>query len=329
MPSLPSARPSQSVSRLVNHGRDARHSRLTMAGVMAATLVEPGRSRPRDIRTPSGWSRVPYSSACSPRGSAGPTSTPSAARRSSTLGTDHARTTPFPIVQGHENVGVVEDRARRGSAPGTASSSRPETASSRAEPALRLVPSARATFRTTSASGSRTTATRSPPPSRRTSSAVGAAHLRPGADLPGARRAPHRRRRPDRADERDPLAGLGRPAAAARRAPERGHGRGRRHRPSGARPRGQGRTARRRARRGDRPAPVAPCARPGARRRRGGAPEEVDGSTPTSSSTPAGTRTPSCPRSSFSGTAGRSSRSAPSSRSARGRSTPRCCAAAT
>ena len=37
----------------------------------------------------------------------------------------------------------------------------------------------------------------------------------------------------------------------------------------------------------------------------------------------------SCPRSSFSGTAGRSSRSAPSSRSARGRSTPRCCAAAT
>ena len=108
-------------------------------------------------------------------------------------------------------------------------------------------------------------------PSRRTSSAAGAALPAAGhADLPGARRAAHRRRRLTE------LMSVTHSLDLAVRLPRRRAGAATRSRSSAssprARPRGQGHAARRRARRGDRPAPVAPRARPGARRRRGGRP---------------------------------------------------------
>ena len=77
-------------------------------------------------------------------------------------GTDHASSTPFPIIQGHENVGVVAalgdggaTRVRRHAAGGR----RPRRARARTAPAANASTAA-ATSRTTSAGDSRTTATR-------------------------------------------------------------------------------------------------------------------------------------------------------------------------
>ena len=76
-------------------------------------------------------------------------------------GTDHASSTPFPIIQGHENVGIVTAIGDGGATAfdGTAlQRRRPGRAG--AEPCLRrmrVLPAA--TTRTTSAAGWRTTAT--------------------------------------------------------------------------------------------------------------------------------------------------------------------------
>ena len=77
-------------------------------------------------------------------------------------GTDHASSTPFPIIQGHENVGVVaDDRRRRARPRSTARRWRSATASCpRPTGRAANASTAAATSRTTSAGGSRTTATR-------------------------------------------------------------------------------------------------------------------------------------------------------------------------
>ena len=90
----------------------------------------PPGSRCASTRTRASSSRAPCCCACSPRASAAPTSTRSAARPSSTRAPSTRAATPFPIIQGHENVGVV-DRGRRRAARSrsTARRSTPATAS--------------------------------------------------------------------------------------------------------------------------------------------------------------------------------------------------------
>ena len=79
-----------------------------MARVLAATLVEPGRLElrgypyPDELEPGAVLLRVLASGICGTdkhtyRGETG-----------QYAGTEHARSTPFPIIQGHENVGVVE-----------------------------------------------------------------------------------------------------------------------------------------------------------------------------------------------------------------------------
>jgi threonine dehydrogenase-like Zn-dependent dehydrogenase len=78
-----------------------------MAGVLAATLVEPGRIELLEYPQPEPEPgavivRVAASGICG---------TDKHTFRGETeqyAGTEHARSTPFPIIQGHENVGVVE-----------------------------------------------------------------------------------------------------------------------------------------------------------------------------------------------------------------------------
>ena len=77
------------------------------------------------------------------------------------VGTEYERSTPFPIIQGHENVGVVAAIGDGGAiafdgtplGPAIAWSRRPTAPAGAAATAC-------AGFRTTSAAGSRTTATR-------------------------------------------------------------------------------------------------------------------------------------------------------------------------
>jgi threonine dehydrogenase-like Zn-dependent dehydrogenase len=79
-----------------------------MAGVLAATLVEPGRLELREY---------PYPEALEPgavllrmlvSGICGTDKHTFRGETEQYAGTEHARSTPFPIIQGHENVGIVE-----------------------------------------------------------------------------------------------------------------------------------------------------------------------------------------------------------------------------
>jgi threonine dehydrogenase-like Zn-dependent dehydrogenase len=79
-----------------------------MVRVRAATLVEPGRLEVRDYPYPE---RIEPGALLVRMLASGICGTDKHTFRGETeqyAGTDHARTTPFPIIQGHENVGVVE-----------------------------------------------------------------------------------------------------------------------------------------------------------------------------------------------------------------------------
>jgi threonine dehydrogenase-like Zn-dependent dehydrogenase len=142
--------------------------------VLAATLVAPF-----DLRV----QRYPYPSQLEPGAvllrmlASGICGTDKHTYRGETeqyVGTEHASSTPFPIIQGHENVGVLVDIGPGGA---TAFDGTPLAVGDRVVPAPNRA-CGRCRFctdtsRTTSAGSSRTTATRSPRPTRRTSSAVG------------------------------------------------------------------------------------------------------------------------------------------------------------
>lgn len=79
-----------------------------MAGVLAATLVRPGRIELLEYPYPE---RLEPGSVLLRMLASGICGTDKHTFRGETeqyAGTGHARTTPFPIIQGHENVGVVE-----------------------------------------------------------------------------------------------------------------------------------------------------------------------------------------------------------------------------
>jgi threonine dehydrogenase-like Zn-dependent dehydrogenase len=79
-----------------------------MAGVVAATLVEPGRLELREYPYPD---RLEPGAVLLRMLASGICGTDKHTYRGETeqyAGTEHARSTPFPIIQGHENVGVVE-----------------------------------------------------------------------------------------------------------------------------------------------------------------------------------------------------------------------------
>lgn len=79
-----------------------------MAGVLAATLVGPGQIELREYPYPD---RLEPGAVLVRMLASGICGTDKHTFRGETeqyAGTDHARTTPFPIIQGHENVGVVE-----------------------------------------------------------------------------------------------------------------------------------------------------------------------------------------------------------------------------
>jgi L-iditol 2-dehydrogenase len=80
-----------------------------MGHVRAATLVEPGRLELRDYPYPE---RLEPGAVLLRMLASGICGTDKHTFRGETeqyAGTDHARTTPFPIIQGHENVGVVAE----------------------------------------------------------------------------------------------------------------------------------------------------------------------------------------------------------------------------
>ncbi len=79
-----------------------------MAGVLAATLVRPGQIELREYPYPA---KIEPGAVLLRMLASGICGTDKHTFRGETeqyAGTDHARTTPFPIIQGHENVGVVE-----------------------------------------------------------------------------------------------------------------------------------------------------------------------------------------------------------------------------
>src|SRR5438046_7735770 len=80
-----------------------------MSDVLAATLVAPGELELRSYPYPQ---RIEPGSVLLRMLASGICGTDKHTFRGETeqyAGTDHARTTPFPIIQGHENVGVVEE----------------------------------------------------------------------------------------------------------------------------------------------------------------------------------------------------------------------------
>ena len=164
-----------------------------MAGVLAATLS----ARPDAASTLSGQVEPGVCCGCS-RGHLRHGQARSAARPSST----RAPTRPhdaFPIIQGHENVGVVEAVGDGGALGGRDGSTGRRVCRPNRPGELRSAPAL-----PTLASGSRTSNSLRPP-SRRTSRG-GRASLRPGSGV----RVPTSsdRGRVDRADERHPLLDL-------------------------------------------------------------------------------------------------------------------------
>ena len=75
---------------------------------MAATLVEPGRIELREYPYPDPLEPGAVLLRMLASGICGTDKHTFRGETEQYAGTDHARTTPFPIVQGHENVGVVE-----------------------------------------------------------------------------------------------------------------------------------------------------------------------------------------------------------------------------
>ena len=132
-----------------------------MAGVLAATLVQPGQIELREYPYPA---KIEPGAVLLRMLASGICGTDKHTFRGETeqyAGTDHARTTPFPIIQGHENVGRRRGGRGRGAPAwdGTELASATGSCPPRTGPAGAAA-SAPATSPTTSASGSRTTATR-------------------------------------------------------------------------------------------------------------------------------------------------------------------------
>ena len=132
-----------------------------MATVRASTLVGPGRIEVRDYPVPTELEpgavllRMVASGICG---------TDKHTYRGETVqyaGTPMERTTPFPIIQGHENLGIVEAVGPGGATAHDGRPSRSATASSprRTGPAG-CAGTAGGASPTCSAAGSRTTATR-------------------------------------------------------------------------------------------------------------------------------------------------------------------------
>lgn len=79
-----------------------------MAGVLAATLVEPGRLELREYPYPDELEPGAVLLRMLASGICGTDKHTYRGETGQYAGTEHARSTPFPIIQGHENVGVVE-----------------------------------------------------------------------------------------------------------------------------------------------------------------------------------------------------------------------------
>ena len=79
-----------------------------MAAVLTATLVEPGRIELREYPYPDELEPGAVLVRMLASGICGTDKHTFRGETEQYAGTDHARTTPFPIIQGHENVGVVE-----------------------------------------------------------------------------------------------------------------------------------------------------------------------------------------------------------------------------
>jgi L-iditol 2-dehydrogenase len=75
--------------------------------VLAATLVEPGRLEVRSFPYPLTLEPGAVLLRMLASGICGTDKHTYRGETAQYLGTDHSRTTPFPIIQGHENLGVV------------------------------------------------------------------------------------------------------------------------------------------------------------------------------------------------------------------------------
>jgi hypothetical protein len=224
--------------------------------VLAATLVAPF-----DLRV----QRYPYPSRLEPGAvllrmlASGICGTDKHTYRGETeqyVGTEHASSTPFPIIQGHENVGVVVELGPGGATVRRHTTRRRRPGSCPRPTGLRSLPLAPTTSRTTSA-GARELRTRSPRPPLRTSSAVGR------APLPAARdaRVQGPRQLPTEVAVLTELFAVTHSLDLVARMPRPGGyrpgdtRRGRRRRPGGRSARGQGRPHRRGSGDRDRPLP--------------------------------------------------------------------------
>src|ERR671932_868939 len=104
-----------------------------MQPVRAATLVAPGRLEVRDYPLPDELEPGAVLLRMLASGICGTDKHTFRGETEQYAGTDYARSTPFPIIQGHENVGVVEEVGPGGAqawdgrplAPATASCPRP------------------------------------------------------------------------------------------------------------------------------------------------------------------------------------------------------------
>src|SRR3954454_4582295 len=138
-----------------------------MRTAQAATLVAPGRLEVRDYPLPEALEPGAVLLRMLASGICGTDKHTFRGETEQYAGTEYARSTPFPIIQGHENVGVAEWVGPRGA---LAWDGRPLVPGDRVVPAPnRACGRCRfgcAVSRTTSAATWRTTATRSPAAAR-------------------------------------------------------------------------------------------------------------------------------------------------------------------
>src|SRR5438067_2337772 len=87
-----------------------------MSDVLAATLVAPGALELRSYPYPEQLEPGAVLLQMLASGICGTDKHTFRGETEQYAGTDHARTTPFPIIQGHENVGVVADVGAGGAA---------------------------------------------------------------------------------------------------------------------------------------------------------------------------------------------------------------------
>ena len=132
-----------------------------MTLVLAATLVAPHQLEVREYPYPSALEPGAVLLAMLASGICGTDKHTFRGETEQYVGTEYERSTPFPIIQGHENVGVVADIGDGGRWRSTAPRSRSATGSSRRPTApAGTVTCAPADFPTTCVATLRTTATR-------------------------------------------------------------------------------------------------------------------------------------------------------------------------